>query len=47
LVLDNVIQATERDEFSYDYRDHHWANINSGQLPGDDHPPRHELPPQP
>jgi hypothetical protein len=49
LVLDNVIQCTERDEFSYvicrpNKKD---EQLTMGQLPGDDHPPGHELPPQP
>jgi hypothetical protein len=48
LVLDNVIQCTERDEFSYVTiigKEKTW--LTTRQLPGDDYPPCHERPPQP
>ena len=55
LVLDNVIQCTERDEFSYVIRRRKVTNACSftadylfpEQLPRNDNPPRDELPPQP
>jgi hypothetical protein len=48
LVLDNVIQCTERDEFSYVVvTTRKIAETDYIQLPGDDHPLGHELSPKP
>lgn len=49
LVLDNVIQCTERDEFSYvslQYARWRKGKADAGQIPGNDHTPRHELAPE-
>ena len=51
LVLDNVIQCTERDEFAYVPAEKTppfpslYSLLRGKQLPGNDNPPRHELPP--
>lgn len=53
LVLDNVIQCTERDEFSYapllpvSPLNPRYRVLMEEQLSRNDHPPRHERPPQP
>lgn len=49
LVLDGVIQCTERDEFSYAYlrSDRGSIVLNADQVPGDDRPPSLGQPPEP
>lgn len=50
LVLDNVIQCTERDEFAYATNKSLFFTLvllTGEQLPRNDYPPRHELSPQP
>ena len=49
LVLDNVIQCTERDEFAYVSTNLLFftaALLMGEQVPRNDNPPRHELSPQ-